>query len=66
MIGLEELQKFIDDAQTAVNRILICIDFNKIEIPVIFDLEQALDIFIYMRGWVECLEELTTRQKFVY
>jgi hypothetical protein len=60
---MDELRKFITDAKKAVARILIVLEHNELEIPVVLDLEQAIDIFKYMIGYVDCLEKCGVKLK---
>lgn len=59
MDELNELQELIGEGKKVINRIMSCLEYHEVEIPVILDLEQALDMFKYMRGWVDCLENST-------
>lgn len=52
-----ELRKFIIDGKKSVARITSYIDYNEVDIPVKYDLEQMYEFYIWLTGFVDCLEK---------
>jgi len=64
MNELDELSQLIRIGKKTVNQILSWLEFHKVEIPVILDLEHIREVFIFMNGFVDCLEryDITPKQ----
>jgi len=54
---MNELKKMVVDARKSIGRLMFYFENNKeVDIPIEYDLEQMHELFVWLGGFVDCLE----------